>query len=541
MKKIFSVFLMVCILLTSLSVCVSADYALDGTDHVFTFNTADEVGKWFRIGDWYLSNGTNEVKLGSFDFEDNNVILGMNFKKIDLDAGTLPNPGVAATFSIRGDVTTGRASAEATVDQATYSHGFGDSEIFANYIMNNTLAAVDGEAKTGKVVKYTMYAYSAKETGEPLVVDYAVTVTSNADLGIAANSVIDVDQAKMKVPASELYSADGIPHKIDFIIYYTSTGTTPFSGTADSSAGKVITTAVYYEIYIDGLYYTGNKFRTNDTTHPLNSTKTRGDRYSWIAPHIDIVADGTNAVTWADTEMYICTNPAYASRKALTDTSTGKYLTVHAFNEIDSQLFQTVDFGDFSDESTRTLRSGFVTGVDSDLAAALEASYTSGSQTVEVSEDIYNDPASIWGTNASSNVSLVKISSGDVYGVEDAASVEGNFANYLISVNGVYVKVEKEETEVPADTAITYDAATKTATLNVATLPAGTTKLQIVVAAYNADGKVLNVKASDSKTDLISNITYTIDGNFPTDASKYKVFVFDSLTSAKPIIEALEQ
>jgi len=41
---------------------------------------------------------------------------------------------------------------------------------------------------------------------------------------------------------------------------------------------------------------------------------------------------------------------------------------------------------------------------------------------------------------------------------------------------------------------------------------------------------------------LTSDITYTIDDEtFLTDAAKYKVFVFDSLASAKPLVEALEK
>ena len=136
---------------------------------------------------------------------------------------------------------------------------------------------------------------------------------------------------------------------------------------------------------------------------------------------------------------------------------------------------------------------------------------------------------------------MVDKTTGDVYGVADAGNVADDFANYLISVNGVYVKAEKEVSEEPEDAAITYDAATKTATVKAGALAEGTT-LQVVVAAYNDDGKMLKVKASASQTVSSSDITYTIDDtNFPTDAAKYKVFVFDALTSAKPLIEALEK
>ncbi len=521
MKKIFSVFVMVCMLLTSLSVGVSADYALSGEDHVFRFNTADEVGKYFKEGNWYLSDGTNNVKLGSFS--NNNEFLGMDFKKIDLDANTLSNPGVASTLSIRTDIYESVQSQE-----RGYYFNVGDSEVLTNENMNAVMIAQDTdgdgtrEAMSGKVVKHTLYAFSKNTTGEPLVIDYAVTPSSNYP--------VDLDVDNMVVPASKLYSADNIPHKIDFLVYTTNTRTNAYTK---------IRAGVCYEIYIDGLYYAGGEF--NDSAAIPSEFVPKSSRYSWVAPHIDISSDGTSAVTWADTEMYICTNPAYSDLTEVSETETGgKYLTLHAFDAVDSQLFQEVEFGDFSTE--RTLRTGFVNGVDSELATALETAYTSGSQVVTVNETLYEDPASIWGENASSNVSLVDTATGDVYGVADAADVSGTFENYYISVNGVYAKAEMEESEDPEVAAITYDAATKTATLAAASVPAGTEKLQIVVAAYDVNGKMEKIAASTSQTDLTSNITYTItDGNFPTDAAKYKVFVFESLTSAKPLMEALEQ
>ena len=239
-----------------------------------------------------------------------------------------------------------------------------------------------------------------------------------------------------------------------------------------------------------------------------------------------------------DSKIYIWTYKAQSSGKpkALTDIEAGgEYTTVHTRDELHSNFFQYVKFG----SGNGVVRSDFVTGVDSEFASDLEALYTTainGDRVVEVDASVYNDPKSIWNADATeSSVSLVKIEDGTVYGVADKANVTESFDKYLISVNGVYTKVELAP--------VSYNEATKTATVSVSALPAGTTSMQIVVAAYNAYGKMEKISVSESKTDFSSDsITHTVvDNTFPTDAYKYKVFVFDSLTSAKPILEALEK
>jgi len=126
---------------------------------------------------------------------------------------------------------------------------------------------------------------------------------------------------------------------------------------------------------------------------------------------------------------------------------------------------------------------------------------------------------------------LVRKTDGEEFVV--GSSITGTFADYLISVNGVYTKVELAP--------VSYDAVTKKATVNVEKLPAGTASLQVVVAAYNSNDTMEAIKVSESYVDFSSNITYKINDTFPTDADTYKVFVFDSLTSAKPLVEALEK
>jgi len=77
MKKFFSLFLMVCMLVTSLS--VSASY--DSTTNTYTFDTADEIIKVFNGGTWSLADGNgNTTELGELTNGPDNLILGKNFK-----------------------------------------------------------------------------------------------------------------------------------------------------------------------------------------------------------------------------------------------------------------------------------------------------------------------------------------------------------------------------------------------------------------------------------------------------------------------------
>lgn len=520
MKKFFSVFLMVCMLLTSLSVGVSADYTVDGTTNTYIFDTPGDLARYYNNGEWNLSSdGTNSVKLGDFSIVEN---MGMSFKKIVLDdtySGTL-TPTNAATLSIRGEIIN-----EANMGKTYNTKDIGGAEVITNSVLDAQVAA-SGTHETGKLVKYTIYAYSKSEIGEPLTVDFTVPEKSTA------YDFYELNLDQMEIPASKLYSEDGIPHKIDFILYYDRSSTVQANPLLSRRNG------FNYVMYIDGLYHSGReigssvmKATTNNPSSPMKNG-VHQTAYSWVSPQINISSDGTNPVEWSATEMYICADPAGKGQLVdLTSTpDAGEYLTLHNYSDIYSTLFQEFVF---KTPAAGNLRSGFIEGVDADLASELETLYTTapgGDRVVTV--EYGTAPASIW-TGASSNVKLVKKSDGTVYGVEDKDSVTGTFDEYVISVNGVYTKVE-----IPP---VSYDVATKTAAVRKSALPEGTTALQIVVAAYNSNGAMEKISVSESKTDFSSDsITHTVvDNTFPTDAYKYKVFVFDSLTSAKPLIEAL--
>lgn len=499
MRKIFSIFLLVCVVLTSLSVSVSASYTAPTTDANYNTFTFDGTGdKRFNVGDWYLSNGTNPaVKLGNIT--DNTVNMGMKFKKIVFNGDSLSG-ATASTLSIRGEINQTSQYLE------NYAQGSCGTEYITVANMNTYIGAVDGISNSGGVVKYTMYAYSALPDGEPISFNI---VRQQTDYG-----------AVLTVPASKLYSENGIPHKIDFIIYHTSTLPAPMS-TKSNSAQRM-------EVWIDGMHY-------DEGCVAVTAISNTG-RFVFLSPNINLTPDASGVVTWKNSELYICSSPSGLSKyKGV--TTDGEYVTVHTRDELQTHLFQQIHYGG---TAGGVVAKDFITGVDSALVADIEGVYTtelsSGDRVLEVDKSFYNNPASIWNADTSS-VSLVKTEDGTVYGVADKDSVTGTFADYYIAVNGVYTKVVEKQSVTD------YNIASKTATVNVSNLPEDTESLQIIVAAYNANGAMEKISVSESKTDFsLDSITHTVvDSTFPTDAYKYKVFVFDSLTSAKPLIEALEK
>jgi len=511
MKKIFSTLLILCMVLTSMSVGVSASYTAPTAEanyNTITFGGTKDIG--YNVGEFRLSNGTDPaVTLGTIEYNDATKSMGMDFKKLVFEKGSLTAPA-NSLLSIRCNMSNPTYYGFSTTQ--TYT----SEECFLASTMNTILGAVDidddGEIdkNSGNVVKYTVYAYSALPDGEPVYFDI---VGDSKDYG-----------ADLMVPASKLYSKNGIPHKIDFIFYHKEGVSTPVS--TGSKNGN------YMEVWVDGLFYaegTGEGFTINKPS----------SRIVFLTTKVDLTPDENGVVEWKDTELYIWTYKAQTSGKykCLTDADAeaggGKYLTVHTHADINNHLFQPLRYGggiyDYG-------REGFVTGVDSEFASDLEALYTteiSGDRVVEVDASVYNNPASIWNDGATeSSVSLVRKTDGEEFVV--GSSITGTFADYLISVNGVYTKVELAP--------VSYDIDAKTATVNVSKLPEGTEKLQVVVAAYNSNDTMEAIKVSGAETVGSSNITFTIeDATFPPNASKYKVFVFDSLTSAKPLVEALEK
>ena len=408
MKKIFSALLTLTMVLTSLSVGVSASYTAPTADanyNTFTFDGTNAKG--YNVGIFKLSNADGSVTKELGTITDDVTNMGMNFKEFDFKSGSLTG-ATASTLSIRGEVYN-----KAEKYTFAYSQGHCGNECFMVAQMNEILYAKDvngdgiidkADENSGNVVKYTMYAYSALPDGEPISFNI---VRGNTDYG-----------AVLTVPASKLYSENSIPHKIDFIFYNTSYGANPMS-VKSSSAQRM-------ELWIDGLPYTEGYDAVTALSKNLTSTMV------FMSPNVNIAPDESGNVTWKDTELYIWTYKAQSNGKpiALTDIeSGGQYTTVHTRDELHSNFFQNVKYG----SGNGVVRSDFVTGIDSELANDIEDVYTtalkSGDIVVEVNNSIYNDPASIWDADATeSSVSLVKIEDGTVYGVADKANVSIPFA-----------------------------------------------------------------------------------------------------------------
>lgn len=465
-------------------------FVKNGNDITYRLN-ADEL-KGFDVGNWNLSDGTVKVNLGSTS--DNAVNAGMAFKKIQLNAGTLSGIAKdAAPVQLRTEVYNDVEGSDYLSTDLTYTETDMAQQGFSVKEYNEKVVLISG--KVGQhsdgdgVALYTMYAYSKKSTGEPLKVN--MTANGKDD----ANHTLDL-------PASILYSENGVPHKIDIVIYD--------RAQSNSFNGKGF---YRYKVYIDGLLYTclhgaSTGIATDsDTVSPTLSLK--------LTP-----ADGT--LSWIDTEWYV-----WAPSKNLS-TNYARYSTK---GDITDFIFESTVNWESSYTKSGTIKEDVVNGVTADVDGKLNAVLLSKTvdNVIELAESIYNNPVAIFDGTAT-NVKLID----KVTGVEYTSANIGNktFDDMYICVDGVYVLVES----VP-DADLTFDKGTKLAKVRANLLSAGTT-CRIIVGAYNND-KLADIKVSDELTATANTaVTYTATG-IEEGAEEYKIFVFDSLRTIKPLVEAL--
>ncbi len=436
MKKFFSVFLMVCMLLTSLSVGVSAD----ANEDVGLVNVDEDTGV-YTIYNW-----DGMLIRGNTNFY--NAVVGRRY--------TMSGGRNEVSDGVEGTATKGTEGYYNEDDGGAFAKLTGD-----NRVRNLWPADKLTDSPSGAYFIFHKSAYESTGSIATLEEDgnyyYEITYPVFRSSGFTANVS---DQYADFSLSDDVYSVS-----FDFRLPAASL-------TADRN--------LFYHQVKDSAAAASLVFTT---------------KYDATTGTLDIGANDAFEELWANTvEVDADTWYTVDTRYALVD---GDLLAGVFVNDTQVACYKATDSAAFADGGLQ-------------LTAAAIGIYSSSSQDIK-------EPFSI-----------------------------AHYDDILFSVLGdkaskAPVTEESEGSEEPEDAAITYDAVTKTATVKAGALAEGTT-LQVVVAAYNADGKMLKVKASTSQTVSTSDITYTIDdAAFPTDAAKYKVFVFDALTSAKPLMEALEQ
>ena len=464
-------------------------FVKNGNDITYTFN--GEELKGFDVGNWKLSNGTTKVALGTTS--DNTVNAGMTFKKIQLNAGTLSGiVADAAPIQLRTEVYDDVEGSDYLSTDLTYTESDMAQQGFSVEEYNDKVTLVSGTVGVHSdgdgVALYTMYAYSKTATGEPL----KINMTANGK---------DDSNHIVSLPADKLYSKDGVPHKIDIVIY-------------DRAQTNSFNAKGFYryKVYIDGLLYTckhgasTNIATASDTVAPTLSLK--------LTP-----ADGE--LSWIDTEWYV-----WAPSKNLTTN----YACYSTKGDITDFIFESTVNWETGYTVSGTIKEDVVNGVTADVDAKLNAVLLSKTvdNVIELPESIYNNPVAIFDGTAT-NVKLID----KVTGVEYTSNI-GNktFDDMYICVEGVYVLVKS----IP-DADLTYDKINKLASVRANLLSAGTT-CRIIVGAYNND-KLADIKVSGELTAEADNAVEYTASDIEEGAEEYRIFVFDALTTIKPLVESI--
>ena len=231
---------------------------------------------------------------------------------------------------------------------------------------------------------YTLYAYTNKTTDQNTVEFQALHGGSSV--------------GSLELKSNYIYSEAGIPHKVQYVV-----------------SGKSLDQgAVFYHIYVDGV-----------------------ERAAGLASSAKI----TRAFTVMLREnMTLANRAAYTIKECdwyVTNTSSGLMSPVLMTEEQLKKELINVPNMYAKTQSTTYRADDYVTGVNADLAtsikAALETTET-GDKYVEIPSTRYNRPETLFVGGADSSVKLVDRTTGAVV---DPAAATGTMDNYYLRVNGI--------------------------------------------------------------------------------------------------------
>lgn len=511
-------------------------------------------------GDWTIYSPDYDAEAGtgsSFNFATIKPVekVGKTFVNYDLHQGSLSigetwlptqNSWVRLIATIHPNYADGYVSAEGasavpvkftaySVMQSVTAGAF-DRSSTDNVITGKTDDA--GNKTYGKVRHLTMYAYTTSKTG----LAFTYGFTSDTDNGGATkDGASTYFGGAQTMSYANLYSENGIPHKIDFFMYSDSvdgtilknangnTNNTSFTDIANDDEN------VYIVVYVDGLYH-----KTITVTEAYIAGMASGYR-TWQGAGMRLMWYQNYSLGSKNTDKKI--SIASEDQDAFIEIP-GSWVTIER-DAVSDNAFQAFDYADGTKSSYfEDSVNGVVDYVDAELEDVLKTSGLGEDRIITLTESMYTNPAKIWSSEAeTSNVSLVKISSGDEITLEEYKAdnniISGSFADYYMVINGVYVKaVMGSGTDITID----YGKNSKTVTIdyiNWAQL-SNNVSFEAIVVACDSNGLVdkvdvipgtINMEEGIGKIELNSDI-------MPSDeAVSYKVFMFDSLKSAKPMAE----
>ena len=476
----------------------AAGYKYDGVLNKDNVANLDSTGKY------------DMVKFAEVSVVDNplDTLSGGKMSKISFKNATIKDD----TFTANGSAGTLKNSAGKEVSKITANYLrfmlLGEN-LAANATTLSTSSAYSYEGVTNSELKtkitsaggayvYTMYAYTNKTTDQNTV-EYQV-LTGGSTTG------------SIELKSNYIYSEAGIPHKVQLVI----------------SGKSLASGSLFYHIYVDGVEraagLASSKEITGTMTVMLRENMTLANRAAYTIKECDWYVTNTSSALMS---------PVFMTEE-----------------ELKNELINVPKM--YEATQSKTYRTDtYVTGVNADLAtsikAALETTET-GDKYVEIPSTRYNRPETLFVGGADSSVELVDRTTGAVV---DPVTATGTMDNYYLKVKGIYII--PVSVEVEAGTlellGVSYNAREKVAQLAYSEYDAvdeDAYTFQLVVAAYDASGKVIELKASPSTTisgageDGEHKVTYNVpfSQNVVNVADHYKVFAFKSLVNAIPILPA---
>lgn len=240
---------------------------------------------------------------------------------------------------------------------------------------------------------------------------YAYTQNVSSGVGNSMTFELRNPNSSISIPAADLVSTNGIPHKVDIVL------------SADD-------TKHYAHLYIDGVEKaTGKSYTTGSTDIAFQ-------------PRFELSLT-TGEASVSETDWYIT---QFSAKTAFTST---------AKDTVSSNLFVTPNYT--ATTKSTAYRTNYITGVDADLKANMETVLNTeqdGDKIVDIPESKYNSPAVLFTDTANTNVKLINKTTGAEVAVADTTGT--TMDDYLLQINGVYVMANK------IDDPITYMDLNKT-------------------------------------------------------------------------------
>ena len=390
----------------------------------FTVRSVMGTGKWILHPKKVAEGGQESYDLGNVTLVQN---LGKEYWRMDVNAftyleGDADNRVNANYVRFETDGTNPGVGQAATDNADTKLTKISTSD-FNSTVCGTT--AEDGAVTYGNVLKYTFYAYSKKADGQHFTIQLS---NPSSSLGT------------LELKASDLYSPNGIPHRVD--VYVWSNSVDGKVAGSNSTTGLNENESIYFAAVMDGSKTLSTNYCQETAKNLYQATKNIS-----IQPYLLFQPTNKTSYNFPGGDWYVSHDGNIGF-----EVKTRSNFAAESFRNFTIKDTYTTAVSDGKNWKNSGVKSGVVTGVDATVATELNAKLTDNKGGVDkeitLKSKYYNNPAAMF-TGEETNVKIVDKVTGAVVAVADAT---GTMDDYYLMVNGVYVKVNPWVFETVVDT-----------------------------------------------------------------------------------------